>query len=314
MPAEAFWLEASDRCPLYVHAWRPAAPPHAVVLLAHGMAEHGGRYQRLGATLMAAGIALYAPDIRGHGRTAEAGRLGHFADREGWPRVLEDLAGLHQHIAQLHRATPVFLLGHSMGSYLAQNYLLLHGGSLQGAILSGSNYQPAALYRVARVIARLESWRQGHIGRSALINWLSFGSFNKAFAPTRTDFDWLSRDPAEVDRYIHDPLCGFRCTNQLWLDLLAGLAFISQPGQLASLDSSLPMLIIGGSCDPVSQGKRLTDLAHALGRNGNRQIALKLYPQARHEVFNELNREEVTADLVAWLHQALATQRQARSE
>ncbi len=314
MPAEAFWLEASDHCQLYVHAWLPAAPPRAVVLLAHGMAEHGGRYARLGQALTDAGVALYAPDLRGHGRTAEGGTLGHYADQGGWNRVLDDLALLTRHIRQAHPSTPLFLLGHSMGSYLAQGYLQHHSASLQGAILSGSNYQPAMLYRVARLIARLESWRQGPRGRSALIEWLSFGSFNKAFKPTRTAFDWLSRDPAEVDGYISDPLCGFRCTNQLWLDLLAGLARISQPGTLAQIDRSLPLLVIGGSCDPVSQGKRLTDLAQALGRNGNRRVELILYPQARHEVLNEINREQVTTDLLTWLQQALAIERPARSE
>ncbi|MGY4492927.1 alpha/beta hydrolase [Pseudomonas sp. TE3610] len=314
MPAEAFWLEACDHTQLYVHAWRPAEPPRAVVLLAHGMAEHGGRYGRLGQALADAGVALYAPDLRGHGRTAEGGVLGHYADRNGWNSVLDDLALLSRHIRQAHPASPLFLLGHSMGSYLAQGYLLHHSASLQGAILSGSNYQPAALYRAARLVARLERRRQGPKGRSALIEWLSFGSYNKAFKPTRTAFDWLSRDPREVDSYINDPLCGFRCTNQLWLDLLAGLAQISQPGNLAQIDRSLPVLIIGGSCDPVSQGKRLTDLSQALGRNGNPRITLTLYPQARHEVLNEINREQVTADLLAWLHQALAIQRPARSE
>ncbi|MGC1330287.1 alpha/beta fold hydrolase, partial [Pseudomonas sp.] len=277
-------------------------------------AEHGGRYARLGQALTAAGLALYVPDLRGHGRTAESGMLGHYADRNGWNQVLDDLALLSRHVHLAHPATPLFLMGHSMGSYLAQGYLLHHSASLQGAVLCGSNYQPAALYRAARLIARLESWRQGPRGRSALIEMLSFGSFNNAFKPNRTAFDWLNRDPAEVDGYINDPLCGFRCTNQLWLDLLAGLAQISQPGHLAQIDRSLPMLVMGGSCDPVSQGKRLTDLAQALGRNGNQRIALTIYPQARHEVLNEINREQVTTDLLAWLQQALAIQRPARSE
>lgn len=314
MPAEAFWLDASDDCRMYVHAWLPEAPPQAVVLLVHGMADHGGRYQRLGQALVAAGLALYAPDLRGHGHTAEGGVLGHYADANGWNRVLDDLALLARHIRQAHPGAPLFLLGHSMGSYLVQGYLLHHSASVQGAILSGSNYQPALFYRAARQVARLERLRQGPRGRSAVIEWLSFGSFNNAFKPTRTAFDWLSRDPAEVDRYIADPLCGFRCTNQLWLDLLAGLAQISQPGNLAQIDRSLPLLIIGGTCDPVSQGKRLTDLARALRRNGNRQVALTLYPDARHEVLNEINRAQVTADLLAWLHQALAIARPARSE
>ena len=217
---DTFWLTASDRSRLFVNQWLPAAPLKAVILLAHGMAEHSGRYARLAEKLCDQGYGVYAPDLRGHGKTAENGTLGHFADDDGWCKVVGDLASLNQHIGQQHPGAPIVLLGHSMGSYIAQAYLLHHSASLHGAILSGSNFQPVALYRAARQIARLERLRQGPKGRSALIEWLSFGSFNKKFKPARTKFDWLSRDPAEVDLYANDPLCGFRCTNQLWICLL----------------------------------------------------------------------------------------------
>ncbi|MHB2082564.1 alpha/beta hydrolase [Pseudomonas asiatica] len=314
MPHDAFWLPASEHCSLYVHQWLPATPVKAVVLLAHGMAEHAGRYQHMGHALSEAGFALFAADQRGHGRTAELGSLGLFARHHGWNAVVNDIGLLAQHIGQQYPCTPLFLFGHSMGSYIAQAYLLHHSGSLHGAILSGSNYQPAALYHVARLIARLEAWRQGPLGKSALIEWLSFGSFNKAFKPNRTAFDWLSRDPAQVDLYVNDPLCGFRCSNQLWLDLLQGLAQISQPSNLAQIDPNLPLLVIGGECDPVSAGKRLTHLADALRATGNRHVQLRVYPEARHEVLNETNRDEVTADILGWLEQALALGRPVRSE
>jgi alpha-beta hydrolase superfamily lysophospholipase len=171
-----------------------------------------------------------------------------------------------------------------------------------------------ALYRAARQIARLEKLRQGGKGRSALIEWLSFGSFNNKFKPLRTRFDWLSRDPAEVDKYAADPLCGFRCTNQFWIDLLGGLQQISKASNLAQIDPGLPLLVIGGECDPVSEGKRLTDLANALRRAGSQHLQLKIYPQARHELFNESNRDEVTADVLAWIDQALSHPRPQRSE
>ena len=314
MPHDAFWLPASEHCSLHVHQWLPSTPVKAVVLLAHGMAEHAGRYAHFGHALSDAGYALLAPDLRGHGRTAELGSLGLFARQRGWETVVDDLGLLAQHIGQQYPGTPLFLFGHSMGSYIAQAYLMHHSASLQGAILSGSNYQPAALYRVARQIARLEAWRQGPLGHSALLEWLSFGNFNKAVGPTRTAFDWLSRDPAQVDKYIDDPLCGFRCSNQLWLDLLLGLAHISQANNLAQIDPNLPMLVIGGECDPVSAGKRLMKLVDALRATGNLHVQLRVYPGARHEVLNETNRDEVTADILAWLEQALALCRPARSE
>ena len=311
---DTFWLTASDRSSLFVNQWLPAAPLKAIVLLAHGMAEHSARYERLAQQLCEQGYGVYAPDLRGHGKTAENGTLGHFADDDGWCKVVGDLASLNQHIGQQHPGVPILLIGHSMGSYIAQAYLLHHSASLNGAILSGSNFQPVALYGAARVIARVERLRQGLRGRSALIEFLSFGSFNKAFKPTRTAFDWLSRDPTEVDTYINDPLCGFRCTNQLWVDLLGGLQQISKASNLVQIDSALPVLIIGGACDPVSEGKRLVDLGNALRKAGTQHLQLNLYPQARHELFNETNRDHVTADVIAWLNQALGHSRPPRSE
>ena len=263
MNHSTFWLTANDRSRLYVNQWLPDGPAKAMIMLSHGMAEHSGRYARLAEALCAAGYGLYAPDQRGHGRTADEGTLGLYAEKDGWNKVVGDLASLNQHIGQQQPGLPIILLGHSMGSYIAQAYLLHHSASLNGAILSGSNYQPVALYRAAGVIARLERARQGLRGRSALIDFLSFGSFNKAFKPNRTAFDWLSRDPLEVDKYINDPLCGFRCTNQLWIDLLGGLQQISKASNLAQIDPGLPIMIMGGECDPVSEGKRLKSLAHA---------------------------------------------------
>ena len=314
MNHSTFWLTANDRSRLYVNQWMPEGPAKAVVMLSHGMAEHSGRYARLAEALCGAGYGLYALDQRGHGRTADEGTLGLYAETDGWNKVVGDLASLNQHIGQQQPGLPIILLGHSMGSYIAQAYLLHHSASLHGAILSGSNFQPVALYGAARVIARVERLRQGLRGRSALIEFLSFGSFNKAFKPTRTAFDWLSRDPTEVDTYINDPLCGFRCTNQLWIDLLGGLQQISKASNLSQIDPGLPILVMGGECDPVSEGKRLKSLAHALREAGCQNLQLNIYPQARHEVFNETNRDEVTADVLKWLDQALALRRPARCE
>ena len=314
MNHSTFWLNANDRSRLYVNQWLPDGPPKALVMLSHGMAEHSGRYARLAEALCGAGYGVYALDQRGHGRTADEGTLGLYAEKDGWNKVVGDLASLNQHIGQQQPGVPIVLLGHSMGSYIAQAYLLHHSASLHGAILSGSNFQPVALYGAARVIARVERLRQGLRGRSALIEFLSFGSFNKAFKPTRTAFDWLSRDPTEVDTYINDPLCGFRCTNQLWVDLLGGLQQISKASNLSQIDPGLPILVMGGECDPVSEGKRLKSLAHALREAGCQNLQLNIYPQARHEVFNETNRDEVTADVLKWLDQALALRRPARCE
>ncbi len=309
-----FWLTASDAAPLYVNRWYAEQAPKAVVMVAHGMAEHGGRYARLGEALVAAGYELYAHDQRGHGKTAQRGVLGMYAEQNGWQRVVSDLANLNHHICQQHPNVPIFLLGHSMGSYIGQAYLMHHSCSVQGAILSGSNYQPVGLYKAAAGIARFERWRQGATGRSAVIDFLSFGSFNKAFKPNRTAFDWLSRDPLEVDKYVNDPLCGFRCTNQLWIDLLEGMQQITPVTHLKQIDANLPLLIIGGDRDPVSDGKRLEHLTAALREAGHKNTLLKLYPDARHELLNETNRDEVTTDLLGWLDKTLSLSRRSHPE
>ena len=309
---QAFWLNSTDAAPLYVNRWYSEQPPKALIMVAHGMAEHSGRYARFAEALVAQGFELYAHDQRGHGKTAEQGRLGHYADRNGWDLVVNDLATLNHHMRQTHPKAPIFLFGHSMGSYISQAYLMQHSCSLQGAVLSGSNYQPVALYRAGQLLARFECWRQGPQGRSALLEFISFGSFNKAFKPNRTAFDWLSRDPEEVDKYINDELCGFRCTNQLWVDLLGGMQHITPLDNLAQIDNNLPLLVLGGACDPVSDGHRQQALADALRDAGNQHVQLKIYPDARHEVLNESNRDEVTSDIIAWLEQALSQPRQSQ--
>ncbi len=313
MQQRSFWLDSSDGVPLYVNHWHTQQAPRAVVMLAHGMAEHSGRYARLGEALVAAGLELYALDHRGHGQTAQHGLLGHFADENGLNHVVGDLCELNHHIRHQHPQTPIILLGHSMGSFISTAYLMHHSSSVQGAILSGSNYGKQGTYHAAALVARFERWRQGATGRSSLIDWLSFGAFNKAFAPARTPFDWLSRDNAEVDRYIADPLCGFRCTNQLWLDLLEGLQRITAPASLKQIAPQLPILIIGGDHDPVSRGNGLQRLADALRQAGHSRTTLKIYSQARHETLNETNRDEVTRDLIDWLEQTLSQPQQRPS-
>lgn len=314
MKHDTLWLDTRDHARVFVNAWLPDNDPVAVIMLSHGMAEHSGRYGRLATALTAEGFAVYALDQRGHGQTAAPKDLGHYADQDGWNKVVGDLATLNASITQRHADAPVFLLGHSMGSYVAQAYLMHHSASVQGAVLSGSNFQSVSLYRAAALIVRLERWRQGPTGRSALIEKLSFGSFNNALKPVRTPFDWLSRDEQEVDKYIQDPLCGFRGTNQFWLDLLGGMKQVSKKSNLKQIDKNLPLLIIGGECDPVSQGKRLKDLAHALTGTDHQHVTLRIYPQGRHEMFNETNRDAVTSDLIVWLKQALAEPRPRRSE
>lgn len=304
MQGASFTITAADGAALFVHGWRPdAGPQRGVVHIAHGLAEHGARYGRLAAALTAAGYAVYAGDLRGHGRTARTPEeLGFFAERDGWRKCLDDIWQLNRRIAADHPGTPIVLLGHSMGSFMAQHFISAHGDVLAGAVLSGSGGRPSPLAVAGRVIARLERLRLGRRGRSALLHAFSFGAFNKPFEPARTPFDWLSRDTAEVDKYIADPLCGFVASVQLWVDMLDALGDATSAKRQANIPKGLPIYVIAGSRDPVGGNTRsVAQLLASYRRAGLARVLHRFYADARHELFNETNRDEVTRDLITWL-------------
>jgi alpha-beta hydrolase superfamily lysophospholipase len=275
----------------------------AVVQIAHGMAEHAARYARFAEALTSAGYAVYADDHRGHGKTASEADVGHFADREGWDLVLSDLRALGARAKEEQPGKKVIFFGHSMGSFFGQQLLQKHWRDYDGMILSGSNAPGSVLERLGGGAARLERLRGGPRGKSALLAFLSFGSFNDAFKPARTEFDWLSRDAAEVDKYVADPRCGFRCTNQLWVDLLDGLRAIATSG-FGSVRKDFPVLLFAGDRDPVSRGgKGVTELHERLRSAGLSRASIRLYVEGRHEMLNETNRDEVTRDVLAVLEE-----------
>jgi alpha-beta hydrolase superfamily lysophospholipase len=298
----------ADGLMLRGRSWQPAGEPQAIVVIAHGMAEHGGRYARFAAALAGAGFAVYAFDHRGHGRTARsAAELGHLADRDGWNRAVTDLAAVCDSASQRHPGRPLLLFAHSMGSFMAQQLLYQYGEKLAGCVLCGSNGKPPSIAALGRLLARLERLRLGRRGVSMLLHTMSFGAFNKRFQPARTEFDWLSRDPAEVDKYIADPLCGFPITVQSWIDLLDGLEAMALPENQARIPKALPVLVIAGRQDPVSAGTRgLRQLLDAYVAAGLTRVEHIFYDGARHELLNETNRDDVTVDIVGFLRRCSA--------
>lgn len=295
-----FTVTAGDSTPIFVYRWLPQGRAAAVVQIIHGLAEHAGRYRRVAEALTTAGYAVCASDLRGHGRTATSqDDLGFFGERGGWRKCLDDLWQLNRTIAAENPAVPVLLLGHSMGATLARQFMVEHGGVLAGVVLCGSSGQPTPLALSGRLIARAEKLRLGRRGRSALIRSLTFDSFNKAFQPGRTRFDWLSRDPAEVDKYVADPLCGFTASVQLWIDMLDAWCDIAK--SCTGVPADLPIYVISGSHDPVSARTKMLEAMLAQYRAAGLRAEHKFYPEARHELLNEINREQVTTDLLAWV-------------
>ncbi|MCK6587966.1 MAG: alpha/beta hydrolase [Polyangiaceae bacterium] len=304
MQSSTFTFKASDGKSLFVHQWMPDAPPlRGLVHIAHGMAEHGGRYGRLAEALARAGYAVQANDHRGHGGTAERDEdLGFFASSGGWGRVVRDITELVDHWKKEHPSLPVILFGHSMGSFLVQEIMFERPDLAAAVVLSGSNGKPSPLALAGRAVARVERKRLGERGKSPLLHSLSFESFNKAFKAPRTPYDWLSRDEAEVDRYIADPRCGFVCSTALWIDLLDALPGLTKPENLAKIRRDLPIYVVAGAEDPVSERtKGIAKLVDTYRRAGLFRVTQRLYEGARHEIFNEVNRDAITADLIAWL-------------
>jgi alpha-beta hydrolase superfamily lysophospholipase len=253
---------------------------------------------------------VQAADLRGHGKTAERDEdLGFFGAKEGWARVVRDQAELIERAREAHPSLPLIAFGHSMGSFLMQELMSTRPDLLDAAVLSGSNGKPSPLAAAGRLVARVERRRLGERGKSALIHSLSFESFNKAFKNARTPYDWLSRDEAEVDRYIADARCGFVCSIALWIDLLDALPALAKPESHAKIRKDLPIYVVAGSDDPVSDRTRgLTQLVDAYRRAGLYRVTYRVYEGARHEIFNELNREQVTQDLITWLDRNIAAQ------
>lgn len=302
--AEQFTITASDNCLLHVYSW-PADRARAIVYLCHGMSEHGARYEDFGRFLNSHEVSLICMDQRGFGASQIDAHYGYFAASNGWQQLLEDHRQLLQLVIEKHPDVPIFLMGHSMGSYVAQSYLLNHPNVFTGLVLSASNQNKRSLLLLGQLAVRFEGLLRGWKRPSKLLDRMSFGKFNQAFEPARTAFDWLSRDERQVDLYVGDPLCGQPCSPKLWQDFLAALATL-KPGCLQGLSPSLPILLFAGAADPAGGATGMKRLERALRLSDQRDVELRIYAEGRHEMLNESNREQVCTDLLTWLSSKLA--------
>jgi alpha-beta hydrolase superfamily lysophospholipase len=301
-----FRLRSADGVDLFVHAFLPDADPRAVLQIVHGMGEHGARYARFAEQACDAGYAVYVADCRGHGQTVRSDHeLGHFADADGWEKVVADIDALRQNMTASHPGKPYVLFGHSMGSFIAADYLTRHGSGVAAAVLSGSAASTGPLGWALRAVARAECLRLGGRARSPLLQKLVFGRFNQAFEPARTAFDWLSRDADEVARYVADPRCGFVLSARSFGDMARGLARYQRKQVLARIPHRMPIYLVAGALDPVGGRGGVTKLAAELRAAGLERVELRIHADGRHEMLNETNRAEVTREILDWLDRAL---------
>lgn len=302
MKTEELSFIADDGKSIHVYHWSPEREAKASILVAHGMAEHAARYGRFAEALTRAGYELWAPDHRGHGKTAAEGELGWLADSDGFKRVVRDLHGLAGRIRSERPGKKLFLIGHSWGSFLSQGFISVYGDELAGCVLSGTAGDGGATVRAGRLVAAIGCAFKGQRAKAPLMTAMSFGSFNKAFEPARTVSDWLSRDPVEVDKYNADPLCGFVCSYGFFRDLLAGLSWVHSRATMAAIPKTLPILMVAGAKDPVGAATGSLDRLFSQYRAlGIENLTKTLYPEGRHELLNDICRDEATADIVAWL-------------
>lgn len=297
------YLSANDGHRIALKSWKSETGDQGAVVWLHGMAEHAARYAPLGKALNATGWHLYAPDHRGHGASvSDTETRGHFADNQGWDLVLNDVSSVLAEVRQRHPKKPLILAGHSMGSFIALAHAERHGGQVDGLILCGSDYKAPWLWKLALMPIKLERWRAGPRGHSKLISALTFDAFAKKIPHRRTAFDWLSRDAAEVDKYINDPWCGHECSTQLWHDLISALVSVDAATSLKKLPTSVPALLIGGDSDPMSgNGKGMPALYKALHKAGVADLTFGQFVGGRHEILNDLCRDEVTEEINEWL-------------
>lgn len=275
-------VTTADGIELQVYRWAPAGEPRGVVQIQHGLGEHALRYKRFAEALTGAGYLVYAPDGRGSGRTA-AGNYGHWGS-DSWPGWVDDVARLVRRVHSDHPGMPLALFGHSMGSFATQQFLVDHSGEVDAVVLSGTT-------EVSGLVPLLDSPEPADLS-----------AFNAGFEH-RTGFEWLSRDEAEVDKYVADPGCGF--TSEPFRGIPTLLA-AADPERLSGIRPDLPILLVSGSADPIAGGGAAVELVAQRYRDaGLTDVTVTIYPDARHEVLNETNRDEVTAQVVAFLGRAM---------
>ena len=296
-------MESPTGASIHFHWMSPDAPPRAVIQVNHGMAEHSARYERFATFLASRGYATMAHDHRGHGQThASDAPRGVFAASDGMARVLDDVSAIIGHARAMSPGTPVVMFGHSMGTIIALNHAWAFPGMTNAAAFWNTSFDTPFLLRILVGVLKSERFLKGSDVPSAFAVKATFDAWNKEFAPNRTAFDWLSRDSAEVDKYVADPMCGFPVAIVCWLDVIGSIRQSAQDANIAAIPKSLPVNIVAGGKDPSSaKGEAMLRLADRLRKARLTDVTATVYPDTRHEGLNEINRELIMADFADWL-------------
>ena len=302
MFTQSAYPSANGRDTVACYDWMPDTPPRAVVQIAHGMQEYTRRYEPFAQFLCAHGYAVGGNDHLGHGGTAATDDdLGFTQEGGGADAMIADVHTMTLRLCEQFPSLPLILLGHSMGSFIARNAVADFPGDYDGAIFVGTG-GPEMPTEAGKLLARWRMARRGERYRSNLLAKVAFGNYNRKYDGPVVKHSWISRDEAVVQAYMADKFCNFSFTARGWYDLFDLLGRVSRKDWAGKLPVDLPILLTSGAMDPVGNFTRGVKAVHQrLVRAGIRDLTLKFYPEARHEILNELNREEVYADIVAWL-------------
>ncbi|MCC0636711.1 MULTISPECIES: alpha/beta hydrolase [unclassified Clostridioides] len=306
MKCTNFTFKGKEDLDIYTYKWEDESieNPKAIVQIAHGMAETAQRYEVFAKELTKNGYIVYINDHRGHGKTAKTvENVGHLAEKEGFRCLVEDMNTLTSIIKKENKDLPIYLFGHSMGSFASQRYIMDYSDNLSGLILCGSNGKQGIILNFAHLIINHEIKKYGRNSRSNKINDLIFGG-ESIRRNKNTKFDWLSRDKEQVEKYINDPFCGVVCTCGFFYDLVQGLKEIEDKENLKKIPLDIPIYIISGDKDPIGKnGKGVLRLRDRYIKLGVKDVTCKLYKDGRHELLNEINKEEVFEDVICWLNE-----------
>lgn len=302
---EFTFLSTDGKTQLHGMRWEPeGGSVRAVLQICHGVAEHIARYDAFARYLNDLGIAVVGHDHLGHGLSLPEGSTPvYFGEGNTWNTVVDDIYVLHQRIRLWYPDVPLYIMGHSMGSFLTRTYLIRYPGTVKAAVIMGTGWQPKAVIAGGMAVAKAVGAVVGENGTSDLVTNLAFGAYNKLFAPNRTSCDWLSADEDNVDAYMADPLCGADATVGLFRQMLSGIRFNQKLSNLRQMDPRIPVLFVAGEKDPVGDcGNGVRRTYQEFRRAGVQDCTLKLYPGLRHEILNEkAQQQQIFEDIGQWL-------------
>lgn len=296
------WYDSKGAGKIHACRWTPEGEPKAVLQIVHGIAEFVERYDDFANYLTERGYVVVAEDHMGHGQSINGdGIQGYF--HGGWFTAVEDTMQLMTDTRKEYPNLPYILFGHSMGSFMARTILCKYPDSgINAAVICGTGWQPA--FAMPAVIKLVDSVckKTGETKPNEKLQNLIFGSYNSKVEHPRTPYDWLSRDAKIVDAYIAHPLCGFTASAGLLRDMMKGIYFIEQSVNLNAMRKDLPVFFIAGGDDPVgSYGKGVRQAANAFQKAGMTDVSVRIYPLCRHEILNEINKEEIYEDVIQWM-------------